>query len=395
MKVHGVDIQGFPDIDSDLLRKDSSSDSGGSVMPSMEPSSFDFSQQSTGRSDELRPGQSVKLVVPCFGEVGIGSVVDVHPFGQWLGVTIPPFSAEFILVRPSTIVVNAETLILEPRQRGCTALIDALNRTVLWRAADALELSEDPRMGDADYVCQESWIELEVHQLDAAGVLLASGRVFCSDPEEYFRNGRLGEGYIGVTILDVFVGDSDAIMSNEHWLISECKFPNGPSLQTTVDHFSRLPTDVDPQEFLGGRRKAAYRFVVRKPKGADRLSQYNAKTADDEVRKVSSERCCSKHCSQTFPQALTQTVRQIFYLKSFDEKREYGIAIGGQMHSVHGDRRRKYLMLHGVEVCATAWYLIHGIPKSTFHSYVQRYNEGVLSTTHGNRGCKRPRIGTV
>ena len=122
-----MDIQGFPDIDSDLLRMDSSSDSGGSVMLSMEPSSFDFSQQSTGRSDELRPGQSVELVVLCFGEVGIGSVVDVHPYGQWLGVTIPPFSEEFILVRPSTIVVNAENLILEPCQRGCTALIDALN----------------------------------------------------------------------------------------------------------------------------------------------------------------------------------------------------------------------------------------------------------------------------
>ena len=79
---------------------------------------------------------------------------------------------------------------------------------------------------------------MEVHQLDAAGVLLASDRVFCSELEEYFWHKRLNEGHIGVTILDVFVGDSDAIMSNEHWLISECKFPNGPSLQTTVDHFS-------------------------------------------------------------------------------------------------------------------------------------------------------------
>ena len=110
----------------------------------------------------------MKLVVPCFGEVGIGSVVDVHPSGQWLVVTILAFSVEFILVRPSTIVVNAENLILEPRQRGCTALIDALNRTVLWRAADALALSEDPPMDDADYVCQESWIGLEVHRLNAA-----------------------------------------------------------------------------------------------------------------------------------------------------------------------------------------------------------------------------------
>ena len=164
-------------------------------------------------------------------------------------------------------------------------------------------------MDNADYVRQESWIELEVHWLDIAGVLLTTGKVFCSDPKEYFRHGRLGEGYIAVTILDVFVEDSDAIMSNERWLISECKFPNGPSLQTTVDHFSRLPSDADPQEFLGGRWKAAYRFVVRKPKGTDRLSQYNAKTADAEVRKVSFERCCSKHCYQTFPEALTRTVR--------------------------------------------------------------------------------------
>ena len=64
-----MDIQGFPDIDSDLQRMDSNSDSGGFVMPSMESSSFDSSQQSTRCSDELRPGQSVKLVVPCFGEV--------------------------------------------------------------------------------------------------------------------------------------------------------------------------------------------------------------------------------------------------------------------------------------------------------------------------------------
>ena len=93
-----MDIGGSPDIDSDLLRMDSNSDSGGSVMPSMEPSSYDFSQQSTGHSDELRPRQSVKLVVPCFGEVGIRSVVDVHPSRQWLGITIPAFSVEFILV---------------------------------------------------------------------------------------------------------------------------------------------------------------------------------------------------------------------------------------------------------------------------------------------------------
>ena len=114
LSVDGVDIRGSLNIDSDLLRMDSSSDSDGLDMPFMEPSSYDFSQQSTGHSDELRLGQSVKLVVPCFGEVGIGSIIDVHSSEQWLGVTIPAFFAEFILVRPSTIVTNAENLFLEP-----------------------------------------------------------------------------------------------------------------------------------------------------------------------------------------------------------------------------------------------------------------------------------------
>ena len=94
---------------------DSSSNSDGPDMPFMGPSNYDFFQQSIGRSDELQPGQAVKLVVPCFGKVGIGYVVDVHPSGQWLGVTILAFSMEFILVRPSTIMPFVENLFLEPR----------------------------------------------------------------------------------------------------------------------------------------------------------------------------------------------------------------------------------------------------------------------------------------
>ena len=77
-----MDNGGSLDIDSNLLRMDSSSDNGGSDILSMEPPTYNFSQQSTGHSDELRSGQSVKLVVPCFGEVGIGFVVDVHPSVQ-------------------------------------------------------------------------------------------------------------------------------------------------------------------------------------------------------------------------------------------------------------------------------------------------------------------------
>ena len=78
----GLDIGGSPDIDSDLQRMDSSNDSDGPNMTFIGPSSYNFSQQSTSRSDELRLRQSEKLVVPRFREVGIGSVVDVYPSGH-------------------------------------------------------------------------------------------------------------------------------------------------------------------------------------------------------------------------------------------------------------------------------------------------------------------------
>ena len=49
--IDGLDIGGSPNIDLDLLRMDSSSDSDGPDMPFMEPSSYDFSQQSSDRSE--------------------------------------------------------------------------------------------------------------------------------------------------------------------------------------------------------------------------------------------------------------------------------------------------------------------------------------------------------
>ena len=152
---------------------DSSSNSDVPNMPFMGPSSYDFSLQSTNCLDELRSGQAVKLVVPHFGEVGIGSIVDVHPSRQWLGVTILAFSAKFILVRPSTIVPVAENLFLESCQRGYTILRDTLIWTILWRAGDALALSKDLSMDVVDYVHPKSWIGLEVDWLDPSGVLLA------------------------------------------------------------------------------------------------------------------------------------------------------------------------------------------------------------------------------
>ena len=60
-----------------------------------------------------------------------------------------------------------------------------------------------------------------------------------------------------------------------------------------------------------------------------------------------------------------------------------------------GSRKRKYITLEGVDVCGTAWYIIHGIPKLTYHNYVEKYKQGVVSSAHGNKGIKHPRLQTI
>jgi hypothetical protein len=91
----------------------------------------------------------------------------------------------------------------------------------------------------------------------------------------------------------------------------------------------------------------------------------------------------------------TLAVRQRYLLKSSDERREYDIAVGGQLHRLGHYRKRQYETLLGTKVCTTAWQKIHSIPKSTYHSYVEQYKVGTVSSTHGNACVKRPRLGAV
>ena len=196
-------------------------------------------------------------------------------------------------------------------------------------------------------------------------------------------------------MLDVFVGDEDEIMTHARWPVSDCWFPSGRSLKETLDYFGAVPDVQDPLAYLGGRVKAPYRFLIRKPRLQEKDSQYIRKTEEEEIWKVSSLKCCKRRCCQFFPRNKTLLVRQKFYLKSFEDHREYGLAVGAQLHTIDGIRKHKYITLEGVEVCGTAWYSIHGILKSTYHNYIGKYHYDMVSGAYRNKGIKQPRIGTV
>ena len=181
------------------------------------------SQESSARaSPMLRNGDSVKLFVDEFGEVGVGSIVEARPQGQWLSVPIPVEPWTFVLLRPLSLISKAGQCRLKPCQRGLRTMMDALSWTVLWRVSDILKSSGDPPMDSSPHICQEDWTELEVHLKDFAGLLISSGRINCWRPDDHFQDTTLGEEQIGVTVLDVFVGNPEDIMTHARWPILDC-----------------------------------------------------------------------------------------------------------------------------------------------------------------------------
>ena len=139
----------------------------------------DSQKSSVRASPILKNGDSVKLFVDGFGEVGVGSIVEARPQGQWLGVPIPVEPWMFVLLRLLFLILKAGQCQVKPCQRGLRTLMDVLSRTDLWRVSDVLKSSGDPPMDSSPYICQEDSMGLEVHFKDSAGLLISSGRINC------------------------------------------------------------------------------------------------------------------------------------------------------------------------------------------------------------------------
>ena len=77
-----------------------------------------------------------------------------------------------------------------------------------------------------------------VFQKSSNSDLVAGGRINCLVPSKPFEDGVLGDGFIGVTILEVFIGDVHERMTHQKWPIPECGFAGDRSLNEMVDHFS-------------------------------------------------------------------------------------------------------------------------------------------------------------
>jgi hypothetical protein len=148
---------------------------------------------------------------------------------------------------------------------------------------------------------------------------------------------------------------------------------------------------------LDGVKKNPYRFNVRRKllRSDDcATTKIHQKTSPEEVRKVSSVRCCAEKCCQTFDWEDTVRIRRKFHSGSFAARREIGYSVVGQLHDLPG-KRKKFITLANRDVCENAWYIIHGLSRSAFFLYKSAAKAGSVSGCHGNLGVLRPRTHTI
>jgi hypothetical protein len=144
-------------------------------------------------------------------------------------------------------------------------------------------------------------------------------------------------------------------------------------------------------------KKNPYRFnVCRKLLRSDdcATTKIHYKTSPEEVRKVSSVRCYTEKCCQTFDWEDTMRIRRKFHSRSFAARRETGYSILGQLHDLPG-KHKKFITLANRDICENAWYIIHGLFRSAFFLYKSAAKAGSINGCHGNLGVLRPRAHTI
>ena len=105
-------------------------------------------------------------------------------------------------------------------------------------------------------------------------------------------NDVLDDGFIGITIFEVFIRDIHERMIHQKWPIHECGFLGDCFLSETVNHFSQILEVFDPNAYVDGQKKVLYCYINCNRRIAEKMSSYTKITNLKRIRVVSFQKCC-------------------------------------------------------------------------------------------------------
>lgn len=80
--------------------------------------------------------------------------------------------------------------------------------------SDANDEGVDGANNGASYILVEEWIGMAIERCNIKGVVLGIGRINCASLVEPLQDGLFEEGCMGVSILDIFEGDTHDLMTH-------------------------------------------------------------------------------------------------------------------------------------------------------------------------------------
>jgi hypothetical protein len=191
--------------------------------------------------------------------------------------------------------------------------------------------------------------------------------------------------------------NNDLQMTTMRWPLTHVRLEGGRMLSEIILFYSENALSDGSDDGLDGVKKNPYCFNIRRKllRSDDcATTKIHQKTSPEEVRKVSSVRCCAEKCCQTFGWEDTVRIRRKFHSGSFAAKRKTGYSVVGQLHDLPR-KRKKFITLTNRDVCENAWHIIHGLSRSAFFLYKSAAKAGSISGCHGNLGVLRPRAHTI
>ena len=213
-------------------------------------------------------------------------------------------------------------------------------------------------------------------------------------PNEPFDEDVLGDTDVGVMYV---LENNDLQMTTMHWPLMHVRLEGGHLLFEIILFYYENALFDGSDDGLNKVKKNPYCFNVRrKLLRSDNCAttKIHQKTSLEEVRKVSSVRCCTEKCYQTFDWEDTVRIWRKFHFGSYAARRKIGYFVLGQLHDLLV-KHKKFITLANCEVCENASYIIHGLSRSAFFLYKSATKAGSVSGCHGNLGILRSRTHTI
>lgn len=248
---------------------------------------------------------------------------------------------------------------------------------------------------DCEGIDRDGWSGKALTARHKDGSDFAEVIVINSDPNACIDgHSRLGKDDVGIVVLEVYNGDPGVGDMCLRWPMRQVFYRGATGYVSMYDH-ARKRQAMD-EELQGNRKRAGvrkYRYD-RRTRAAAADNKRKKMISYESVAQVFMDECCDKGCTRKFSPSTVRLLRTEMHMQSFQVKSSKNLEVHRTSHKeVEGGR--SLVTVEGIDICLSAWKILHNIPHRTFERYKAKARAGIRGAPHGNLGRSKTRTATI